>query len=124
MEDKDSVEKLNEVIEEMEETEKDIANKKLRNVSLNRQKEILTKLLELDDALRKQGDDDARESKTNESLYEKILIEELKKLEIEKLKQTEMLKTQPVSYTHLRAHETSLHLVCRLLLEKKKQRIE
>ena len=95
MEDKDSVEKLNEVIEEMEETEKDIANKKLRNVSLKRQKEILTKLLELDDALRKQGDDDARESKTNESLYEKILIEELKKLEIEKLKQTEMLKTQP-----------------------------
>ena len=95
MEDKDSVEKLNEVIEEMEETEKDIANKKLSNISLNRQKEILTKLLELDDALRKQGDDDARESKTNESLYEKILIEELKKLEIEKLKQTEMLKTQP-----------------------------
>ena len=26
----------------------------------------------------------------------------------------------PVSYTHLRAHETTLHLVCRLLLEKKK----
>jgi len=26
---------------------------------------------------------------------------------------------RPVSYTHLRAHETSLHLVCRLLLEKK-----
>eukprot|EP00831_Metopus_contortus_P023912 TRINITY_DN20984_c0_g1_i3.p1 TRINITY_DN20984_c0_g1~~TRINITY_DN20984_c0_g1_i3.p1 ORF type:complete len:447 (+),score=50.92 TRINITY_DN20984_c0_g1_i3:136-1476(+) len=29
--------------------------------------------------------------------------------------------TQTVSYTHLRAHETSLHLVCRLLLEKKKK---
>eukprot|EP00831_Metopus_contortus_P002470 TRINITY_DN10904_c0_g1_i10.p4 TRINITY_DN10904_c0_g1~~TRINITY_DN10904_c0_g1_i10.p4 ORF type:complete len:122 (-),score=45.36 TRINITY_DN10904_c0_g1_i10:17-382(-) len=28
----------------------------------------------------------------------------------------------PVSYTHLRAHETSLHLVCRLLLEKKKKK--
>src|SRR5678816_4816994 len=26
----------------------------------------------------------------------------------------------PVSYTHLRAHETPEHLVCRLLLEKKK----
>ena len=26
-----------------------------------------------------------------------------------------------VSYTHLRAHETVLDLVCRLLLEKKKQ---
>eukprot|EP00658_Telonema_sp_P-2_P016083 TRINITY_DN16234_c0_g1_i2.p2 TRINITY_DN16234_c0_g1~~TRINITY_DN16234_c0_g1_i2.p2 ORF type:complete len:239 (+),score=19.43 TRINITY_DN16234_c0_g1_i2:701-1417(+) len=28
----------------------------------------------------------------------------------------------PVSYTHLRAHETPEHLVCRLLLEKKKKR--
>ena len=29
----------------------------------------------------------------------------------------------PVSYTHLRAHETVLDLVCRLLLEKKKHQI-
>src|SRR5665811_2507797 len=29
---------------------------------------------------------------------------------------------EPVSYTHLRAHETVLDLVCRLLLEKKKQK--
>ena len=29
--------------------------------------------------------------------------------------------TIPVSYTHLRAHETVLDLVCRLLLEKKKK---
>src|SRR5680860_1731235 len=28
--------------------------------------------------------------------------------------------TGPVSYTHLRAHETDSYLVCRLLLEKKK----
>ena len=27
----------------------------------------------------------------------------------------------PVSYTHLRAHETVLDIVCRLLLEKKKE---
>ena len=31
-----------------------------------------------------------------------------------------MEKLKPVSYTHLRAHETVLDLVCRLLLEKKK----
>src|SRR5678816_2151958 len=30
------------------------------------------------------------------------------------------LALEPVSYTHLRAHETPEHLVCRLLLEKKK----
>src|SRR5665811_2557644 len=31
-----------------------------------------------------------------------------------------MMGWGPVSYTHLRAHETVLDLVCRLLLEKKK----
>ena len=31
-------------------------------------------------------------------------------------------KRVPVSYTHLRAHETVLDLVCRLLLEKKKKK--
>ena len=29
------------------------------------------------------------------------------------------INNEPVSYTHLRAHETVLDLVCRLLLEKK-----
>ncbi|KQI09585.1 hypothetical protein K777_09835, partial [Campylobacter coli CVM 41970] len=33
---------------------------------------------------------------------------------------TEMVGLIAVSYTHLRAHETPEHLVCRLLLEKKK----
>ena len=32
-------------------------------------------------------------------------------------------KLLAVSYTHLRAHETVLDLVCRLLLEKKKQQL-
>ena len=32
----------------------------------------------------------------------------------------EQVAPEPVSYTHLRAHETVLDLVCRLLLEKKK----
>ena len=30
--------------------------------------------------------------------------------------------TRPVSYTHLRAHETPEHLVCRLMHEKKKKK--
>ena len=34
----------------------------------------------------------------------------------------EFLKS--VSYTHLRAHETVLDLVCRLLLEKKKNKVK
>ena len=31
------------------------------------------------------------------------------------------VKAMPVSYTHLRAHETDSYLVCRLLLEKRRQ---
>eukprot|EP00657_Telonema_sp_P-1_P008038 TRINITY_DN28552_c0_g1_i1.p1 TRINITY_DN28552_c0_g1~~TRINITY_DN28552_c0_g1_i1.p1 ORF type:complete len:202 (-),score=85.57 TRINITY_DN28552_c0_g1_i1:66-671(-) len=34
----------------------------------------------------------------------------------------EFMAMVPVSYTHLRAHETVLDLVCRLLLEKKKKK--
>ena len=34
---------------------------------------------------------------------------------------SEGVKPAPVSYTHLRAHETDSYLVCRLLLEKKKK---
>ena len=36
------------------------------------------------------------------------------------LEKSSYLINKAVSYTHLRAHETTLHLVCRLLLEKKK----
>mgnify|MGYP003381546969 CR=1 FL=1 len=35
--------------------------------------------------------------------------------------EAEAVGQSPVSYTHLRAHETVLDLVCRLLLEKKKK---
>ena len=34
-----------------------------------------------------------------------------------------LLGAAAVSYTHLRAHETPEHLVCRLLLEKKKTKL-
>ena len=39
------------------------------------------------------------------------------------LAQPDVWVQEPVSYTHLRAHETVLDLVCRLLLEKKNQEV-
>eukprot|EP00658_Telonema_sp_P-2_P067169 TRINITY_DN56105_c0_g1_i1.p1 TRINITY_DN56105_c0_g1~~TRINITY_DN56105_c0_g1_i1.p1 ORF type:complete len:137 (-),score=53.58 TRINITY_DN56105_c0_g1_i1:105-515(-) len=39
-----------------------------------------------------------------------------------KRKKKKKQEVKPVSYTHLRAHETPEHLVCRLLLEKKKKK--
>src|SRR5665647_3698132 len=47
-----------------------------------------------------------------------FLTEERAKLEQERLSGQQQEIERPVSYTHLRAHETDSYLVCRLLLEK------
>ena len=55
------------------------------------------------------------------------ICNELKKLSVKQKFETSdwLIKPGnfPVSYTHLRAHETKANLVCRLLLEKKKKKI-
>ena len=51
----------------------------------------------------------------------KKLISEKERLTPNQLTQ-HLDKSKPVSYTHLRAHETDSYLVCRLLLEKKKNK--
>ena len=55
--------------------------------------------------------------KINE-VYIYILILNLKKFFNSLICRVGHTFNMSVSYTHLRAHETSLHLVCRLLLEK------
>ena len=74
----------------------------------------------------------------NDSLFEtsdsiKVINDSITKINFENLKilQSDYLESGnsrytlagylPVSYTHLRAHETVLDLVCRLLLEKKNE---
>ena len=79
----------------MKNTEEDIANKKLTMESLNRQKNIITRLLKVEEALREQGEDEKRESKSSTTEYERIIQDAYKQYELEKLKQTEMLKTTP-----------------------------
>ena len=58
--------------------------------------------------------------KLDQLLSSKVLILEGPKGLGKKEIAHEIAKHKSVSYTHLRAHETTLHLVCRLLLEKKK----
>ena len=56
---------------------------------------------------------------------EQILTPKRDSLKKEKKTKNENLTSvSPVSYTHLRAHETRSNLVCRLLLEKKNQSID
>ena len=45
--------------------------------------------------------------------------DEVMKFMIRKTVEEHLRKERPVSYTHLRAHETVLDIVCRLLLDTK-----
>ena len=49
-------------------------------------------------------------------------VDDVISIEITGTLPTEKGASSPVSYTHLRAHETCADLVCRLLLEKKKNK--
>ncbi|WP_324186079.1 RNase H family protein, partial [Campylobacter coli] len=68
----------------------------------------------------------AQANTTNNRMELKAIIEALKALkepcEISLFTDSNLMvqSINAVSYTHLRAHETPEHLVCRLLLEKKK----
>ncbi|WDT36816.1 hypothetical protein PVA38_11355 [Streptococcus pneumoniae D39] len=57
--------------------------------------------------------------KNNSFCFEKFNENITFQYDLEKIESTDNIS--PVSYTHLRAHETVLDLVCRLLLEKKKK---
>ena len=59
---------LRDIQEKMDRTETDLVNRKLSNELLLRQKEILTRLLETEKALREQEQDDKRSSKNPEDM--------------------------------------------------------
>jgi DNA repair exonuclease SbcCD ATPase subunit len=90
--------KLNDLIKELEEQERDIINKRLDNNSVERQKEILTRLLESEKALMERGFDEKRESKSpkNENYSNQIRFDEYNK---EKLRQIELLRAVDPAYS-------------------------
>ncbi len=87
---------LNELIKEMEQTETDLVNKKIQQETLNRQKEILSKLLEADKAEREREQDQQRESKEGiaPAPNYNIILQEYQKI---KQKEIDLLKTVPPS---------------------------
>lgn len=89
--------KLNPLIEDLEQQEKDLVNKRFSSNMINRQQEILTRLLESDKALMERGLDEKRESKTgkNENYSNQIRFEEYNK---EKLRQIELLRAVDPAY--------------------------
>jgi hypothetical protein len=59
---------VDELIDKMDKNETDIVNRRITAETLKRQKEIETRMLELENALREQGEDDKRQSKTADEL--------------------------------------------------------
>ena len=88
---------LDKVAKQMEETEKDIVNRKITAETLRRQEEILTRLLESEKAEREREQDEKRQSNEgNDAIFRNTgQFEEYKKL---KMKELELLKTIPPGF--------------------------
>lgn len=87
---------LNEIAKQMEQTEKDIVNKRITHNTINRQAKILTRLLEHEKAEKKQEKDNKRESKIGK---DKINIEDKDFIDFKKIeeKETELFRqVQPI----------------------------
>ncbi|WP_316802394.1 DUF4175 family protein [Pedobacter nototheniae] len=90
---------LNEAIKEMKQTESDLVNKRLQQETMQRQKELLTKLLDAEKAERDQDEDSKRESKAAKEFppaYQKM-IDEYKK---QQQNGTDMLQKLPPSLNY------------------------
>lgn len=83
---------LNPLIKELEEQEKSIINRNINKDLINRQKEILTRLLESEKAMMERGYEEKRESKSGKDVdsSNKIRFDEYNKT---KLKEIELLKS-------------------------------
>ena len=55
---------VNELMEKMDQTETDLVNKRVNPTTINRQNEILTRLLESEKALKQQDEDPKRQSQS------------------------------------------------------------
>ena len=82
------------IIEKMEETEVDLVNKQITQKTIQRQKEILTRLLEAEDAMRERDKDEERKAETGKD-YDKQLPKAFEKYLKIKEQETELLKTIP-----------------------------
>jgi hypothetical protein len=85
-----------ELSKQMEETETDLVNKKLSSEMIKRQKEILTRLLEVEKSMREQELDDERKGETAKSEYEQKASESFEEYIKAKKQEIELLKTVPV----------------------------
>jgi hypothetical protein len=85
---------INDIIQKMEETEIDLVNKNITSETIKRQEEILTRLLQSEDAMREQEKDEQREGEQAKN-YEEFLPKAFEEYIKAKEKEVELLKTIP-----------------------------
>ncbi|SDL70600.1 DUF4175 family protein [Siphonobacter aquaeclarae] len=87
---------LNELMKKMDQTEEDLVNKRVTPNTINRNKEILTRLLESEKAMQEQEEEQKRKGETAKEQPRRVppAFEQYVK---EKQKQTELLRTVPPS---------------------------
>ena len=85
-----------ELAKQMEETEKELVNKKLTQELIERQKDILTRLLEVEESAREQELDNKRKGETSKDEYEKTTNQRFEEYIKLKKQEIELLKTVPV----------------------------
>jgi len=93
---KGSLGNLQDIAQQMEQTEKDIVNRMITDETLHRQQDITTRLLESEKAERERDQDEQRKSEEAKNLYKRnpAAFDEYNRL---KLKEMELLKTVPPS---------------------------
>lgn len=85
----------NDIPRKMEQTEVDLVNKRITQQTIKRQKEIVTRLLEAEDAMRERDLDEEREAETALDQYENNISEAFEEYFKTKQKEIELLKTVP-----------------------------
>lgn len=87
---------VKDLIKKMDQTETDIVNKNITQQTINRQKDIQTRLLESEKALRQQEEDEKRKAETAREVP-KMIPKELENYVKTKQKQTELIRTVPAA---------------------------
>ena len=88
---------INEIIKDMEKLEEDLVNKKITNQTINRNKEILSRMLKAQNAQEEREKEEKRKSEEFKGNYEKRKIDEIQYKENLK-KQQEFLKQNSIEY--------------------------
>lgn len=99
-------EQIDELIEQMELNEMDLLNKNVSDQTIERQREILTRMLDAQNAMEQRGEDDKREAQTAYN-YEISVPESMLEYLKLKEKEVELLRTIPTKLTPYYKKETN-----------------